>query len=357
MRHDMKPSRSVRTPFLIMTVGALWAVGCGMNVPGAGGPTNVPIVYGNASAGARVVSGDENWNDPAQAPVNLQFIDLTINPGVTLTLPSGMTIRCTGAFVNNGNIVVRPGADGGFAGSAGPGGVPSAQVVDPLAGVGTLPAQGGDSGDNTAARGGGGGGFGISEFEARQLLVVAIAFGGGGGAGGTNAQSSGVVDNFGSSGGGAVRILAAGALTNAAAATMTADGAGGAGGGGGGGGIILASMTSVTNDGTILARGGSGEDGDSNEAPGGGGGGGIVHLLAPAVSSPGTVDVSGGAAGAVGPGVSAVMRFGGGGGGGSGGSGGAGGGVPAGANVAPTAAGAGGAGFFLVTPVDPTSLL
>lgn len=318
--------------------------------------TATPTAYGDGSAGARVVSADENWNNAGEAPSNLQFTDLTINAGVTLTLPSGMTIRCTGSFVNNGSVFVRTGVDGGFAGQTGPGGDFSTVTTEPLAGIGTLPAQRGESGDSSEARLAGRGGFGISEFEARQILVVATAAGGGGAAGGSD-SSSGTTSNTGSAGGGGVRILAATGIVNAAGATISADGEGGSGGGGGGGVIILASSGVITNDGGISANGGAGEDGDSNEAPSGGGGGGIISMLAPTVANGGTVDVTGGAAGAIGPGISAVSRFAGGGGGPSGGSGGNGGGVPAEPFATPTSATAGGSGFFLVTLVDPTSLL
>ncbi|OWY72342.1 hypothetical protein B7486_05320 [cyanobacterium TDX16] len=353
--------------------GFLLAAFCLMTCMGGGCPMQMPTpgpegppgpmgtdgqlrIYGNGSAGARVVSGNENWNDASQAPINLQFTDLTISAGATLMLPSGMTIRCTGTFTNNGNIVVRTGADGGFAGQDGPGNDDLANgPVDPVAGIGTIAAQAGDAGDNAAARFGGRGGFGISEFEARQVTTVATAAGGGGAAAGTDA-SGGVTDNKGSAGGGGVRILVMGAITNSADATVSADGAEGEGGGGAGGVIIMASMTSITNAGAISANGGDGEAGDSNEGPSGGGGGGVVHFLAPTITNSGTATVAGGAAGAVGPGVSAVDRFGGGGGGASGGSGGNGGIVPAGANPTPLAATGGASGFVLQSQLDPTSL-
>ena len=337
---------------------------CGMQMPtpgpqGPAGPMGTDgqlRIYGNGSAGARVVSSNEDWNSPAQAPVNLQFTDLTINAGATLTLPSGMTIRCTGTFTNNGTVVVRNGADGGFAGQDGPGNDDLANgPVAPVPGVGTIAAQAGDTGDSSAARLGGRGGFGISEFEARQVIVISTTAGGGGAAAGTDSSGS-TTDNKGSDGGGGVRILAMGAITNAAGATMTADGGEGEGGGGGGGVIIMASMTSVTNAGTMSADGGNGEAGDTNEGPSGGGGGGIIHFLAPMISNSGTATVAGGTAGAVGPGVAAVTRFGGGGGGASGGSGGNGGIVPAGATPTPLSATNGGTGFVLESQLDPTSL-
>ncbi len=343
--------------FVVLGSFGVFAGGCPMNMDNNMPTQMVPLVYGNGSAGSRVVSSDENWNDAAQAPTNLQFTNLTIEAGATLMLPSGMTIRCTGTFTNNGNLVVRTGADGGFAGLNDAGVNLSTVNVDPVAGLGTRSAQASESGDSSSARLGGRGGFGISEFEARQILVVGTVAGGGGAAAGTDSQPGNITDNKGSDGGGSVRILAAGTITNAVGAALTADGDGGEGGGGGGGFIVLASMTSVSNAGTVNARGGDGEDGDSNEAPSGGGGGGIVHMLAPTITNSGTVNVAGGAAGSIGPGVSAVSRFGGGGGGPSGGNGGNGGSVPGDAFATPTAATAGANGFALETVVDPTSLL
>lgn len=332
--------------------------------PGPQGPQGTPgadgslRVYGDGSAGDRVVSGDENWNDGPNQPRNLQFKSLTIEDGVTLTVPSGMTIRTTGDFVNRGTIVVLPAADGGFAGSDAPGSDDDVSTanIDPVAGLGTLAAQAGEMGGTSSPRLAGRGGIGLSEFETRQVLTITTLAGGGGAVGGSDTDA-GVTSNAGSKGGGALRIVAMGSITNAAGAEIVADGEGGEGGGGGGGLVILASMTSVDNDGMIIATGGDGESGDSNEGPSGGGGGGIVHMLAPSVTESGGVDVSGGAGGGTGSGVNAATRFGGGGGGASGGDGGNGGSVPGGANVTPAAAQDGEVGFDLVTEVDPTALL
>lgn len=322
--------------------------------PGADGALRV---YGDGSAGDRVVSGDEDWNSGPNQPKNLQFKNLTIEDGATLTVPSGMTIRVQEDFVNHGMIVVLPAADGGFAGRVGPGSDDfSDQTIDPVVGIGTLAAQAGEIGDTSGAQLAGRGGIGLSEFETRQLLTVSTVAGGGGAVGGSDSDG-GVTSNAGSKGGGALRIIAMGAIINSAGAEINADGEGGEGGGGGGGLVVLASMTSVENAGMVSATGGDGESGDSNEAASGGGGGGVVHMLAPEVSGNGGVDVSGGDGGAGGSTVSASTRFAGGGGGASGGDGGNGGTVPAGVNPAAGAAGDGEVGFDLVTELDPTSLL
>ncbi|MCB9856764.1 MAG: hypothetical protein H6818_13875 [Phycisphaerales bacterium] len=353
--------------------------GVGSMVPGAQGPQGDPgpqgaqgetgaagpagadgslRVYGDGSAGDRVVSSDEDWNSGPNQPLNLQFSNLTIDAGVTLTLPSGMTIRVTGDFANHGTIIVLPAADGGFAGLDGPGSSDdlSSVNVDPVAGIATLSAQAGEFGGNSDVQLAGRGGVGLSEFEARQLVAITTIAGGGGAVGGTD-QEAGVTSNSGSKGGGALRILAMGTITNEAGGEIIANGDEGEGGGGGGGLVILASQTIVDNSGTIRANGGDGENGDSNEGPSGGGGGGIVQLLAPTVAGSGLIDVVGGSGGTPGSGVSATTRFAGGGGGASGGDGGNGGMVPAGANVMPNAAGDGEIGFSLITEVDPTALL
>src|SRR5204863_7637363 len=44
---------------------------------------------------------------------NNQYASFTVPSGVTVTIPSGTVIRCTGTFTNNGTIVVDPGAKGG----------------------------------------------------------------------------------------------------------------------------------------------------------------------------------------------------------------------------------------------------
>jgi hypothetical protein len=50
-------------------------------------------IYGNGAAGAKTVSANENWN--TTPPDDLQFTELTVDAGQTLTVPSGTVIRCT----------------------------------------------------------------------------------------------------------------------------------------------------------------------------------------------------------------------------------------------------------------------
>jgi hypothetical protein len=303
--------------------------------------------WGNGSAGARTVSADEDWSDASVAPDHLQFTDLRIVAGRTLTLPSGTVIRCTGTFTNEGNVVVLPGVEGGLVQ-----GVDTttgdAALTPAHPGVARSAAASGEWGSSAGVRVGGNGGHGLSETEARGVLLPGFAGGGGGG----GALSSGIA----SRGGGTLVVLARTGIVNAAGAAIHADAeSADRGGGGGGGVVVLASPGAVTNAGRIDARGSAGQESASNRGPSAGGGGGIVHLLSPSPGNTGTIDVSGGAAGDGTGNVSAAQRGGGGGGGACGGAGGSGNTVPAG-TTPPNQANPGESGDVLLTTVDPTSL-
>ena len=86
-----------------------------MGASGAPGVDGQLRIYGDGSAGARMVTSDEAFDD-----ANRQYTDFTVGPGVTLTIPSGTVIRCTGVFANNGTIVVGPGSLGAGRPSATP---------------------------------------------------------------------------------------------------------------------------------------------------------------------------------------------------------------------------------------------
>jgi hypothetical protein len=74
---------------------------------GVQGPAGPPgsTIYGDGSAGALNITANTDWtvNPPAN---NIQFTSITISPGATLTVPSGLTLRATGDVEINGNIVV-----------------------------------------------------------------------------------------------------------------------------------------------------------------------------------------------------------------------------------------------------------
>jgi hypothetical protein len=311
---------------------------------------------------------------------------------VKLTVPSGLTIRVLGEFVNKGTIEVLTAAEGGSIATTASGSLPD--VIAPLAGVSLRAAQAGEIGFGGLGQVGGGGGLGLTELEARQVLTAPVTAGGGGAAGAfilDELEEFSVIRNLGSRGGGAIRILSQGGITIAPGGAIKAEGQTLLGGGGGGGIVILASQTSVDVAGAISAVGGDGFDSTAFSAPDGGGGGGIVHLLAPSVINGGEVDVSGGVGGKViipvgpfddgeGGGIPSLgggleVLSAGGGGGACGGSGGAGSSIPAlivevpdfpppterglegGGGIEVEDALDGQNGFNLVTIVDPTSLL
>jgi hypothetical protein len=308
--------------------------------PGADGQLRI---YGDGSAGAKTLAADATLAD-----ANLQYTDFTVNAGVTLTVESGTTIRCTGTFTNRGTIVVGSGARASehhaFVGTTDGTQAPAHPgVALRSAGVGELGATG-------VLRAGGQSGLALSAFQARQLVRPGAT------AGGAGASRYG--GGLGAAGGGSLVVLGGTAVVHADGATITAAGAdGGIGQGGGAGGIvILASKGSVTSAGTIDARGGGGGPSNVFAGVGGGGGGGIVHFLAPTVIAPGTVTVTGGTAGVAGAAgsVTATPHQGGGGGGASGGNGGDGGSISL--DDTPNAGGDGAAGLSLTTSADPTAL-
>lgn len=315
--------------------------------------------HGDGSAGSLTVAANTDWSSSPPAGFNLQFTDLTVNPGVTLTVPSGLTIRVTGAFENAGTIVVRPYEAGGTA-SLRNTSFNSRQATfgTPGAGIARRPAGFGErvDGSNESAWGGPGG-RGVASPGSASGILIPGSSGGGGGAGclwGT----SGTFTSVGGDGGGTLVVLAGGSIINTG--TISADGATPTGlgaGGGGGGVIVLASRTSASNTGAINARGGAGGPSHVSSGAGGGGGGGIVHLVAPDASNTGTIAVTGGASGPIGASGSVTgtaSRLAGGGGGGSYGDGGSGGAIT---GNTPDAGTAGSSGLVLVrTSVDPTAL-
>lgn len=304
---------------------------------GATGPAGDGLTYGDGSAGPKTLAVSATLTD-----VNLQYTNFTIEVGVTLTIPSGAVIRCTGTFTNNGAIVVQTSARGGTETAT----IPSVDTsyTPPHPGVAISSAASGEYGSNAATRVGGLGGVAINAFAARFILQPGPNAGGGGG---------GAIGGLGGAGGGSLVIIARTAVNNYG--TITANGAAGPirCGGGGGGIVILASPGAVVNTGTINANGGNGGNSDASAGTGGGGGGGIVHLVGPTVV-PGTVNVLGGGGGASAGAVTSDPRQGGGGGGACGGNGGTGGSVTAAGTTA--TGGAGSTGQFLQTPVDPAGL-
>jgi hypothetical protein len=306
---------------------------------------------GDGSAGNLTV-GTVSWS--ATPPVNPNFANILINPGQTLTVPAGTTIRCSGTFTNNGTLNVDPGAtsDGNFDALANSPNGPAVFVTSvahpgDTPGAATLGEQNNVALANIQPLGGGTGGKAIPRAVA-QTSFSTFRFGGGSGAG---------YDNQGNRGGGLVRIYCEGGIVN----TGTINARGEAGGnatiaGGGGGIVVLASRTSVSNSGAINVNGGNGAGTNVWGANGGGGGGGIVIMISPTAPVLGTVNVAGGTGGTGATSVTAGARTGGAGGGGSGGAGGDGGSVSSATTGVPSNAGDGGAGYSITMTLDPISI-
>ena len=103
MRRNQFTRRFVIPVLLIASVPAWMGQTCGIDMNGNqnqnqnnnqnnnNSDDGIRRIYGDGSAGAKVVSSDENWNSATNRQTNLQFTDLTIESGVTLIIPSGMT--------------------------------------------------------------------------------------------------------------------------------------------------------------------------------------------------------------------------------------------------------------------------
>jgi hypothetical protein len=188
----------------------------------------------------------------------LNFIPNSLNTPVYLLAQTNIVINGTidisgQSGTTNGSFSTVPGP-GGFAGGAG--GTPSASIP---AGSGQGPGGGSSTGSGPAGGAFGSAGFNNSATYGNLLLAPLI-----GGSGGRGYPGSGSSYP-------------------------------GASGGAGGGAVMLASSTSVTISGVILAKGGacvSINAGD--ELLSGGGSGGAVRIVAPVVNVTGSIDVSGG---------------------------------------------------------------
>lgn len=308
---------------------------------------------GDGSASELTISSNTSWATAPPAGNNLNFTNVVIDAGSTLTVPAGTTMRCTGTFTNNGTITVVPGAD-----KRGSGFSPSNDVT--YNGRATSNGHPGDSyapasspdwhndfTANSVAVDGAYGGTAIPKTVAASSFN-SFRIGGGSGSG----HSSG------SEGGGLIKIYCSGAITNAGTITANGNVGSSAAGGGGGGIVIVGSQTSVDNTaGSITVTGGLGGGGAYFGGHGGGGGGGIVVLVAPTINSAGgSISVLGGAAGASGTTTATSnVRVGGGGGGASGGDGGYGAAVSSASAIG--TAGAGNAGYSHEIVANPANMM
>jgi hypothetical protein len=249
------------------------------------GPSGAIGAYGDGSAGSLTITSNTDWSTTPPANLSMEYTDFTVNSGVTLTVPSGTTIRATGNITINGSIVVKPG-------------VSEVGNYIPNPGLSLKSATQTSLGISNS------GGIGISNIASLSIVKGSIY---GGGAGARNSLNSG------SEGGGYIRIIAQGNLSISTTGSINANGYNSinpntagqgitGGGGGGGGAIVLLCKGMVTQAGSLLANGGNGASGfDGNggtgEGGGGGGGGGIIIIAANSINSTGTNQVSGGLAG------------------------------------------------------------
>lgn len=323
----------------------------GINVIAIANNAGASRFYGDGSAGALTISAGANWTTTPPTGNNLNFTNVVVDPGQTLTVPAGTTIRCSGTFTNNGTITVNTGATktGGsfntlsevpYNGKNAKEGNPGDSIIPASApywhnAFSTFPLE----------VEGGTGGLSIPQTLAASSFN-SFRIGGGSGSG----YSVGA-------GGGLLKIYCNGAVINAGTINANGANASSSSGGGGGGIVILASQTSVDNAaGTISATGGDGGNGFSWGGIGGGGGGGITLLVAPTITSAGgTITVTAGSAGTSSTAVTTNVRIGGGGGGASGGNGGIGGNISS-TSVVGTA-GAGIAGYSLEIIANPAHMM
>lgn len=276
--------------------------------------------YGDGSAGDLTISATIDWASTPPTNYNLNFGNVTIGAGQTLTVPAGTTIRCNGNFTNNGTISVSSGVQTSGITNWGSGSTAEMFAIG-HPGDSLAPASSGGFHNNGAAAPAtqyfGLGGVGIPQLMAASRFH-AFRFGGGSGAGYRN----------GGVGGGLFNVYCKGAVSNTGVISSNGTNGGLIAGGGGGGIVVLASTTSVTIAGTVNANGGTGSASYAGgSGAGGGGGGGIVILAAPTVdTTAATITVTGGSPGSLAlASYSGAARIGGGGGGASGGNGGNGG--------------------------------
>lgn len=261
------------------------------------------------------VLGTSSWSPSAStytAPRSMFFHNLTINSGVTLIVPTGMIIYCSGTLTNNGTITWSganaSGATAGAAATSGANGIFGAGAAGGNgatgAGSGTastldsywVAAQGGTGGTGSSGAGGSGSnsqnwasanpagsiGAAFTLFTGCQIglssQIRPLGGGNGGGGGGGDSTHSG----GGGGGGAGVGIINAKTIVNGG--TIKANGGNGAagvaanagGGAGGAGGALLINTVSYTNTGTVTANGGTGGAGAGTGTAGGTGSNGPV---------------------------------------------------------------------------------
>jgi hypothetical protein len=234
---------------------------------GSDGQDGMDAAWGDGSAGAKVISANETFDDD-----NVQFTDFTVNSGVTVTVPSGTIIRCTGTATINGTINVDPAGSSGQPNSLGSN-KPASQ------GLSSQSSGDGEVGSNGANRQGGYAATALDSTIGRSIIRPSVFSGGAGGGGLSGTSTTG-------EGGGGFAIYCKDGINISGTGTIAADGGygGNCQGGGAGGVIVLASLGTVTHTGIVRASGATGGFTSIFCANGGGGGGGLIHILAQTIT-------------------------------------------------------------------------
>lgn len=237
--------------------------------------------------------------DGAFAPTTNQSIavpDSGVFNFTTINIPAGVTITFTRNATNNpvtilasGDVVIagivnvdgKAATANGLGGLGGPGGFNGG-----TGGYGFDQSFSGVPGDGPGGGGGGIGGTTITGTNIGDGGGGGFGLPGGSGGGGTNAGLGG--PRFGT-----VAILPLVGGSGGGGGAASANTRGGPGGGGGGA-ILIASSGTITLNGTIFARGGSGLGFSTFFSGGGGGSGGAIRLIANTFTGTGVMNVTGG---------------------------------------------------------------
>ena len=284
-------------------------------------------VFGSGIDGALVLDGTSSVtgftrSGTVYSPTrDIMATNLTVQPGVTLSLKVSWRVYCTGTITNAGTIDANgwPGSifggsgsglnwgslgRGGSAGAGGTGAGTAGQASWDNTGGSKIAGNGGAGGLGSSGAGGTGAtaaaptheygavwgfhtapgcttGYAVGNAAGNGWLVQLRGGGGGGGGGGDGTNPGG----GGGSGGNPVLIVARHFVNTG---TVTADGgAGGSayagncgGGGGGGGGAIILSSVTHANTGTITANGGAGGTKQGTGVNGTAGAAGTILLVA-----------------------------------------------------------------------------
>ena len=231
-------------------------------------PTGAPLVeitpawyYGTGQDGDVTITSNTTLN------ANVMYNNLTIAPGVVVTLNGYVLMVKDTLTLGNGARISRDGNNG----SGGTGGANLNPFIYAGSGIGgNSSAAGGSSNNSFGGSGGKGGNSGATVGgNGGTAGLVTEANGGSVNKASLHTLTTGLlISNTGRTGGGSGG--GGGAVTS---------GTGGGGGSGGGVGVVFANKIVVSGTASITANGGNGANGTTNAGGGGGGGGGFVAVV------------------------------------------------------------------------------